>query len=188
MASPGGRVHAPLGDAGKILRCVIPAQAGIHLAPSFAYALWIPACAGMTHRRTTRRLSNIPALQFKMSDILTTLDAGIMTITLNRAGKKTRSRRRYMHPSMADALHCGLVYADDNASFLLTSRRRRMRLRRFWKNVNWISRGFSLALNVDPSVRQPTTSSAECAPIPRASLPWRSRCHSSLGRAATSHR
>ena len=94
MASLGVRVHAPLGDAGKISRCValgqplIPAQAGIHLAPFFAYALWIPACAGMTHRRTTRRLSNIPALQFKMSDILTTIDAGIMTITLNRAGKK----------------------------------------------------------------------------------------------------
>ena len=49
----------------KIVRCVIPAQAGIHLAPFFAYALWIPACAGMTHLRTTRRLSNIPALQFK---------------------------------------------------------------------------------------------------------------------------
>ena len=36
----------------KIVRCVIPAQAGIHLAPFFAYALWIPACAGMTHRES----------------------------------------------------------------------------------------------------------------------------------------
>ena len=153
MASLGVRVHAPLGDAGKISRCValgqplIPAQAGIHLAPFFAYALWIPACAGMTHRRTTRRLSNIPALQFKMSDILTTIDAGIMTITLNRAGKKNAITSA-MYASMADALQ--------------------------------------QAAN-DEAIRAALLQGHETAFL-RGQRHRRSRCHSSLGRAATSHR
>ena len=55
MPAPGAAQGLRNGVSGlfiqrKSLRnqCVIPAQAGIHLAFDFPKALWIPACAGMT--------------------------------------------------------------------------------------------------------------------------------------------